>query len=281
MQSTEISQKSAHFPDKLRNLDIVPESINIIGKLPSGPYIAIVGTRKPTVYGEHATYQLARELAGAGAVIVSGLARGIDGIAHQAALDAGGKTVAVLAHGLNRLYPARHLELAKQIVNSGGALVSEYPLSTPPLPWRFVERNRIIAALADVTIVTEAGVKSGALITANRALNMGRSVMAVPGNITSENAAGPNNLIRQGATIITSATDVIAELGFIAREQVPVPAKSHDEAKLLKLLKNGPASTDNLIEATGLSAAGFANIITLMEITGKVRNLGAGRWAAR
>jgi len=243
--------------------------------------IAIVGSRRPTSYGEKVTYQIAGELARAGAVIVSGLAIGVDSIAHRAALDAGGKTVAVLAHGLDRIYPPRHRGLATEILATGGALVSEYDTGTPPLPHQFVERNRIIAGLSMGVIVTEAAEKSGALFTARDAALAGRTVMAVPGNITSQYSVGPNNLIRTGATPITSATDAIVALGFHAREVVPVSAQSAEEALLLKLLNDGTSTSEELITKSKLSAAAFANIISLMEITGKVRNLGAGNWVQR
>jgi len=210
------------------------------------------------------------------------VAIGIDGIAHRAALDAGGKTVAVLAHGLDRIYPARHRGLAKEILATGGALVSEYDVGTESLPHRFVERNRIIAAISEATIVIESAVEGGSLITAKEAHNIGRRVMAVPGSIHSAYSVGPNNLIRTGSAMaITSASDVITELGFLAREAVPVPARSREEAQILQLLDSGTSTSEDLITQSQLTAAQFANIISLMEITGKVRNLGAGNWVIR
>lgn len=281
MQISNISHNSSAFPDNLRSVEPIVKSINVLGTLPKGTLVAVVGSRRPTAYGEQITYQIVSELARAGVVIVSGLALGIDGIAHRAALDAGGTTVAVLAHGLDQIYPAQHRGLAKEILASGGALVSEYDVGTEPFKGNFVERNRIIAGLCEATLVTEAAEKSGSLITAHRALKFGRTVMAVPGNITSVYSAGPNNLIRNGATPITSAADAIITLGFLAREAVPVPAQSADEALLIKLLNAGASSSEQLIEQSRLSAAQFANIISLMEITGKVRNLGAGTWVVR
>ncbi len=281
MQISKISSKSSKFPDQLRQAGPPVKSINVLGELPKDSLVAIVGSRKPTIYGEKATYQIAKELSRAGAVIVSGLAIGIDSIAHRAALDAGGKTVAVLAHGLDRIYPPRHRGLAAEILAKGGALVSEYEVGIPPYKENFVERNRIIAALSFATIVTEAATKSGALITAHRALGLGRQVMAVPGSIYSEFSAGPNNLLRSGATPVTSSADVINALGFNAREAVPVPAQSPDEKLIVKLLEEGATSSEELIEKGRFSAAQFANIISLMEITGKVRNLGAGNWVIR
>jgi DNA processing protein len=281
MQISNIPHNSADFPDILRQLERSPKSINVLGTLPKDSMVAIVGSRRPTAYGEKVTYQIASELARAGVIIVSGLAIGIDSIAHRAALDAGGKTVAVLAHGLDRIYPPRHRGLAKEILATGGALVSEYDTGMPPLPHQFVDRNRIIAALSVATIVTEAAEKSGSLFTARDAGNLGRTVMAVPGNITSQYSAGPNNLLRTGATPITSAADVIVALGFHAREAVPVSAQSPDEALLVRLLGEGASTSEELIERSQLGAAQFANIISLMEITGKVRNLGAGNWVIR
>lgn len=289
MQISRISSNDPQFPDQLHDLkgqhkSGVPKEIYVLGDLPKSTdyLVAIVGTRKSTKYGEQVTYQLANQLAKAGAVIVSGLAIGIDGVAAQGAIDAGGRTVAVLAHGLDRIYPARHRSLATAILASGGALISEYDRGELPLQHHFVDRNRIIAALSQVVIVTESPVKSGALITASVALNLHRRVMAVPGNITSETAVGPNNLIRTGQGMaITSFTDVITELGFIAHEATPVPAQSREEAKIAELLGSGVSHSEQLIEASGFSAAQFANIISLMEITGKVRNLGAGQWVIR
>lgn len=266
----------------LRRLDVPPTSINVLGELPKDSLVAVVGSRKPTDYGERVTYQLTTELVKAGAVIVSGLAYGVDSIAHRAALDAGGRTVAVLAHGLDQVYPAAHRGLAMEILAKGGALVSEYDLGDPPLKHHFVERNRIIAALSMGVLVTEAAAKSGALITARDAGQLGRTVMAVPGNITSVLSAGPNQLLRSdNAIAITTGTDAIVALGFHAREAVPVPAQSKDEALLLRLLGEGAGTSEELINRSGLGAAQFANIISLMEITGKVRNLGAGNWVVR
>jgi DNA processing protein len=243
--------------------------------------VAIVGTRKCTSYGERTAYQLANELTKAGAIVVSGLAIGIDSYAHRGALDAGGRTIAVLAHGLDSIYPPRHRSLAKEILATGGALVSEYDVGVPPDKFRFPERNRIIAAVADITVVVESAFEGGSLITARDALKAGRQVMAVPGNITSPASVGPNNLIRQGAAAITSATDIITALGYLAHEAAPVPARSPEEAQLLKLIGQGTATSEELIAQSKLSAAQFANIISLMEITGKVRNLGAGNWVVR
>jgi DNA processing protein len=282
MQISRISHKDAAFPDMLRELKKPPTHINVLGTLPKDNLVAVVGTRKSTPYGEKITYQIASELAKAGAVIVSGLARGIDTIAHQAAIDAGGKTVAVLGTSLHTIYPAQNRGLAKQILATGGALVSEYDEDEETKKWFFADRDRIIAGLCLGVIVTEAGEGSGALITARDAHALSREVMAVPGNITSVASAGTNHLIRtKNAQLIMSPSDVIVALGFHARENAPVPAKSKEEALVLRLLANEVNTSETLIQRSGLSAAQFANVISLMEITGKVRNLGAGQWVAR
>jgi DNA processing protein len=281
MQISRISIQNTAYPDQLRQIDNPPKYLYIRGTLPKDSLVAIVGTRKATNYGLKATYQITSGLAKTGAVIVSGLALGIDAIAHRAALDAGGKTVAVLACGLDQIYPASNHDLAEEILETGGALVSEYEPGTPPLKHHFPERNRIIAGLSMGVIVTESPREGGAMITASRATSENRVLMAVPGNITSPNSAGANYILTRGGVPVTSYTDAVVALGFHATESVPVPARSPEEAKILKLIAKTGTTSDELIEASGLSAAEFANIISLMEITGKVRNLGAGLWVVR
>ncbi|MDF2461461.1 MAG: hypothetical protein K0S68_864 [Candidatus Saccharibacteria bacterium] len=243
--------------------------------------VAIVGTRKMTPYGEQVTYRLASELAKAGVTIVSGLATGIDGVAHRAALDAGGRTIAVLGNPLDRIYPSQHRELAREILASGGALISELAVGEQVQRWHFPLRNRLIVALSRLVIVTESGSTGGSLITAHLARDLGRGIMAVPGNITSQSSAGTNQLIHAGATPIFSVTDVWNELGYHVESARPVPAKSREEALLMDLIKQGEATNEQLIAASGMSAAEVANHISLMEITGKIRNLGAGTWVLR
>ena len=245
--------------------------------------IAIVGTRRLTDYGKRVTYELAGELARAGFPIVSGLALGIDAVAHQAALDAGGITVAVMAGGLDRVYPGSHRQLARDILATGGALVSEYAPGEEPHKYRFLERNRIIAGLSVGTVLTESGAVGGALRTAQFTLDYNRTLMAVPGDITRSTAAGPNNLIRSGAAAVTSSADVLEALGYntAAIPTRAVQAQNSHEARIIKSLRSGLSRGQELIDATGLDAAEFASLISLMELTGKVRNLGAGLWAVR
>ncbi len=283
MQIKQITIGTAEYPPYLSEIPSPPKILYIRGELPTAPCVAIVGTRNPTHYGKEVTYQLAYELARAGLVIVSGLALGIDSIAHRGALDAGGKTVAVLANGLEKVSPARHLGLAHEIIDSGGALVSEYPEGTDTFPVNFAVRNRIISGLSLGTIVTEANAKSGSLITADFALKQNRIVFAVPGNITQPRSAGPNNLLREGATPVTGSTDVLQTLNFTTNyvPDIPVTANSPHEALILELLQSGETTSQYLIETSGMSASDFANVISLMEITGRVRNIGSGHWAPR
>lgn len=283
MQINQINFQTAEYPELLAETSSPPTCLYTLGDLPTGPYIAIVGTRRPTSYGRHMAYQLAGELAAAGFVIVSGLAAGIDGVAHQAALDAGGKTVAVLGSGLDRMYPSSHRKLATDILASGGALVTEFPVGTIPFPKNFVMRNRIIAGLSIGIIFVEGDVKSGAIHTVKFALKESRTVMVVPGHVTSPMSAGPNNILREGGTPITGSLDVIKEFKHYLKVTPPLPVRAADprEALVTKLLKQGHNTTQKLIVSSGLSAGELADIMSLMEISGKLRNLGAGQWAAR
>lgn len=278
-----IAYDNAQYPDLLRHIDAPPKGLYVAGQLRRQPAVAIVGSRRPTPYGKQVTYMLASELASAGITIVSGLALGLDAVAHQAALAAGGHTVAVLGSGLNQLYPASNRGLATKILSNGGAIVTEFEAAMPPLRHHFPARNRIIAGLCSGVVVTEADVSSGSLITATQALQCGRQVLAVPGNITSNRSAGPNNLLRSGAMPVTSASDVIEALGLAssAVSTTPTTPATKQEAALMSLMHTGLTNSRDLIEQSKLDAAEFARTITLMEITGKVSNLGGGVWILR
>jgi len=282
MQITKYDFKYPQYPDLLREIPSPPKQLYVLGELPTTPCVAIVGTRKPTSYGKEVTYMLAGQLAAAGLTIVSGLAYGLDAVAHQGALDAGGQTVAVLAGGVERVYPAGHRGLAEQIVAHHGALISEDDGAKSIHKGSFVARNRIVAGLSLAVIVTEANASSGSALTANYALQQNRMLMAVPGNITNLTSAGPNNLIKSGAIPVTCSEDVLNALNYTTTNALATAVpKSIDEALILSLLGEGHTSSEALIKASDLSASQFANVITLMEITGKVRNLGAGQWVAR
>ena len=283
MQVSKISHLSLNYPEALREIEPAPKDLYVLGELPSAPALAIVGTRRPSQYGRDITYRLASELATAGMVIVSGLAYGLDAVAHRAALDVGGKTVAVLANGLDSIYPRAHRELANEILTKGGAIVSEQPEGTPPLKQHFAARNRIISGLSLGVLVTEAATESGTLITAKFAAEQNRLVMAVPGNVYSERSAGPNNLLRNGAIVVTDVVDILSALNFETGvvASTPVRAANTSEATLLKLIAGGVSSSQALIEQSGYNAAEFANIVSLMEITGKIVSSGAGHWVIR
>lgn len=252
-------------------------------ELMNQPLVAIVGSRKVSPYGRSVTIRLSSELARAGVVIVSGLALGVDSIAHQAVLDAGGKTIAVLPSGLDRVYPASHQVLAQRIVAQGGALVTEYP-ATGELPqkYQFIARNRIIAALSRGVLVTEAAQKSGSLHTADFALELGLEVFAVPGNITSPNSMGTNTLIKNGATPVTIAQDILETLGVspVASAAKYQPA-NQAEAVILSLLKQDEALPSDLLEASQLDSALFNQTITMLEINGVIYMSGASQWSLR
>jgi DNA processing protein len=213
---------------------------------------------------------LAAEAAAAGAVVVSGLARGVDGEAHRGALAAGGRTVAVLGCGVDRDYPSAHVELARTIVETGGLVVSEYEPGVEPAPWRFPARNRIIAGLARATVVVEARERSGALITADFALEDGREVLAVPGEITSALSVGSNALLRQGATPATRAADVLEAIGVEPRPSVPLLPDDPAVAAILDALSAGASTQDELVRATALPAAGVAAALVELELGGMV-----------
>lgn len=241
--------------------------------------LAVVGSRKASLYGRSVTTKLVSDLASSGIVIVSGLALGIDSIAHQAALDVNGRTVAVLACGVERIYPSSHTNLANRILKQGGAIVSEYPEGTEPLGHQFIARNRIISGLSDAVLITEAAEKSGSLHTANFALDQGRTVMAVPGNITSPTSQGTNNLIKAGALPVTTVDDVLLALGLVPSQHIKaVTAANEQEAALLSLLRQGLTDSAELQIKSELDVAIFNQTLTMLEITGKIKPLGAGNW---
>jgi len=231
-----------------------------------GPTVAVVGARACSPYGSYVARMLGRELGGAGLAVVSGLARGVDGEAHRGALDAGGTTIAVLGCGIDRDYPAAHRELAARI-RASGLVVSEYAPGVEPAPWRFPARNRVIAGLSAAVVVVEARDRSGALITADLALEEGRDVLAVPGEITSALSAGTNDLLKLGATPLTRSEDVLEIFGLVGAESAAADVGPL-AAKVLERLRDGPASADELARATGLDAGSLASALTELELAG-------------
>ena len=285
MKINSISPQKHKYLQIIDTIAKVPKIVYFIGELPSErrPTVAIVGTRKPTAYGKEVTYQLAYDLAKKGIVIVSGLALGVDGIAHRAALDAGGTTIAVLACGLDHLYPATHRELAHEIVSNGGAIVSEYEPDVQARDFQFLARNRIVSGLSDAVIVTEAAARSGTLATVHYALEQGREVFAVPGNITSPLSAGCNALIKQGAQPIMSASDVIEIIApeLLTNQRSLALGDSPLETKIIQLIQSGVRDGDQLHQQSEASASEFAQALSMMEITGIVRALGGNQWTLR
>jgi DNA processing protein len=243
------------------------------------PKVAIVGTRKVTPYGRQATAQFTSELARAGIVIVSGLAYGVDAAAHRAALEACGLTIAVLPGSVERPYPAAHRGLAEAIVQGGGALLSEYPSGTTSYKSNFVGRNRIVSGMSDVLLITEAAVNSGTMHTARFALEQGKDVFAVPGNITSPVSEGTNNLLKSGAMPATSAADILHVLGLQPARVRRASSSNSVEQCILDLLGDNVTEGNTILERSRLPADQFAQALTMLEITGKVRALGNNHWA--
>lgn len=279
----QITPKSSAYLQILAHIAKPPKRLYFCGSLPDRrtPTVAIVGSRKVTVYGKEVAYRLSYDLARSGIVIVSGLALGIDGIAHQAAVEAGGKTIAVLGNALPGIYPSAHAYLARTIVESGGAVISEYEPNLPTMRHHFLERNRIVSGLCDVLLVVEAAERSGTLSTAAYALEQGKEVAAVPGNITSPMSAGCNHLIKQGAHPVTDAQDIIRLLGLETADAAQPEllfADTQQEVLILQLLGSGLRHGNELLEASKLSPQDFNQALTMLEINGRIRSLGANQW---
>jgi DNA processing protein len=260
------------YPRLLRELHDPPPGLFLRGAADAGrlglPAVAVVGARACSSYGSQIARLLGRELAAAGLTVVSGLARGVDGEAHRGALEAGGPTVAVLGCGIDRDYPAAHAQLAARICE-GGLVVSEYAPGVEPAPWRFPARNRVIAGLSVATIVVEARERSGALITADFALEAGREVFAVPGEITSALSSGTNALLRLGATPLTSVADVFESLAVEVAVPAP-PELGETSRRVLEALGREPGGVDDLVRETGLDAAAIATTLAELELAGAV-----------
>lgn len=282
MKINKITQKDDLYPSHLKNIPSPPKELYVLGNLEPLKHtkvISIVGSRAVTPYGKQITTMLAGDIAQRGMAIISGLALGVDALAHQAAVTAGGYTVAVLANGLDTIQPSTNRNLALDILKSGGAIISEYPEETPGLKQNFVARNRIVSGLCDGLLITEASERSGSLHTANFALEQGKVVMAVPGNITSNTSRGTNNLIKTGAVPVTDITDLLFALKLEAKtSNVAVMPANPEEAAVLDHLKRGMTDINQLQLASKLTPELFNQTITMLEITNKIRPLGAGHW---
>lgn len=284
---------SRHYPELLARIPDPPTLLYVHGRrdVLHLPALAVVGSRNPTRGGMENAWRFAHHLAGAGFAIVSGLAQGIDAAAHEAALAANGPTIALLGHGIDRVYPAANRDLAHRIAGDG-ALVSEYPLETAPRREHFPRRNRLISGLSLGTLVVEAARRSGSLITARLAAEQGREVFAIPGSIHNALSRGCHQLIRQGAKLVESASDIIEELAPLVghlmqnaepetTDELSAPRADGDYEKLLRALGHDPATTDELAGASGLTIAQVSSMLLILELEGKVDALDGGLYGIR
>ena len=270
-----VTAGDAAFPARLASIPSPPGHVWIRGRAASLPApqaraIAVVGSRAASRDGLDLARCVADGLARAGVVVVSGLARGIDGAAHQATVEAGGSTIAVLGSGLDRLYPREHEELASRIAGSG-AIVSEYPPNTPPRPGLFPRRNRIIAGLADAVVVVEAPEKSGALITATAALDQGKDVLVLPGRVAGGRNRGGHLLIRDGAKLVESADDILLEMGWLDLRALS-PARGGDRPEVIEF------TVDDVARQTGESTAEVLARLLEAELAGDIQRIGSARF---
>ncbi|HLI69546.1 MAG TPA: DNA-processing protein DprA [Ktedonobacteraceae bacterium] len=273
------------YPALLREIDAAPPVLYLKGKLTEADRfaLAVVGTRNADHYGQQATERLVTDLARGQVTVVSGLALGIDAIAHHAALDAGGRTIAVMACGLDIIYPAKNAKLARRIVESNqGALLSEHPVGVQPDGGNFPARNRVISGLSQGVLVVEAGERSGALITAGFALKQGREVFAVPGSIFASRCLGTNRLIREGAHLVLDVKDILEALNlFMLPQQMEMQQalpENAEERDLLALLGHEPIHINEMIIASGLPAPTVTATLTLLELKGLVKAIGSAQF---
>lgn len=275
-----LTDHDAEYPHLLLETAGHPTEIHIRGELPSAEEscIAIVGTRKATREGKALAYITAEHLAKCGFTIVSGLALGIDGAAHEGALEAGGKTIAVLANGLDSVYPRQHEQLAERILEDGGGLISEYPDESPSFPNQFLERNRIVSGLCIATIVIEAPIRSGSLATARLAIEQGREVFVFPGSVNHANYQGSHKLIRDGARLVSSYKDILEDLGLTetvaALKHSTVDAATDPvEMKILDALRDAdePLTIDRICELTTLEPHILNEKLTLLTLSGAIQ----------
>ncbi|MEZ0343239.1 MAG: DNA-processing protein DprA [Caldimicrobium sp.] len=269
--------KEEAFPEELRNIPYPPLFLYVKGHLSDFPKFAIVGSRKPSPYGREVANFFGDKLSEAGLCLVSGLARGIDTIVHKVCVERKRPTIAVLGSGLDVIYPAENRELFRKIVETGGTVLSEFPLGTKPRRENFPRRNRIISGLAKAVLVIEAGERSGTLITARWAQEQGKEVFAVPGNIFSDQSKGTNFLIKEGAIPVTSPFEILQYLGLEAEkpssEKIFQVDLSQEEKEILEILSLGPQHFDELTEKTGLSPPLLLQILTELEFKNLIKSL--------
>ena len=286
MKSNTESPESHPYLRCLGAIAELSKSVYTRGSLPERRQltVAVVGTRRPTIYGTRVACEIAEYLARHGVVVISGLAYGIDRAAHEGALQASGLTVAVLAHGLDFISPRHHEVLAANIIDRGGTLLSPYPDGTPVARFRFLERNQWVAALADAVVVVEAEERSGTQATVRYALDYGKEVFAVPGNISTPQAAGPNRLIKEGAHPVTKPADILAVLApKRATQQMPESLQAsmtQNERVVIDALHHGANSIDELVAATKLPVHHLLAELTTLEIQGWITKDSIGNWHA-
>jgi len=284
MKVNTLTLNNLGYPTCLKHITGPPKQLFWIGMEPRSwldkPKVAIVGSRKISAYGKEVTYRMSQELAKSGVVIISGLAYGVDATAHQAAVEAGGTAVAILPTSLAKIVPVSNQHLAQKIVENGGTLLSEYASGDEVYKTNFVARNRIVSGLCDILLITEAAVNSGSLHTARFALEQGKTVMAIPGNITSPTSEGCNNLIKSGAVPVTDAQDI-----FFVLNINPVQAREErifhgtpEEEKVLEVIKQGIITQEEIAQASSLDGAKTSSVLTMLEISGQIRPQGAGIW---
>ena len=285
MKINQISPQDNKFTQIITSIALVPKKLYYCGELPPEriPTVAIIGTRKPTRYGSEVTQRLTFDLAKRGVAIMSGMALGVDAIAHRAALEANGITIAVQANGLGRLYPASNRQLGESIIAGGGVIISEYEPDVGARDFQFLARNRIVSGLSDAVLITEAAARSGTLNTARHALEQGREVFVVPGNITSPLSAGCNNLIKQGALPITCAEDILEVIApHLLRPQTILALGDNPlQSQIIDLLQAGIRDGDALLAHTSATASQFATELTMMELHGLIHSLGGNQWTLR
>jgi len=273
-----IEINSKNYPELLKKIKNPPQFLYTKGGFPKGNCFAIVGTRRCSPYGKVIALEIAGELASAGLVIVSGMARGIDTYVHRGCLEKGGKTIAVLGTGLDEesIYPKENLRLSQEILEKEGCLISEYPPGTPGFVQNFPQRNRIISGISLGVLIVEAKIKSGALITANWAKSQNRKLFAIPGPLYSQNSKGPNFLIKTGARLVESAEDILKEfdLSFPKPISEKTLIQTPQENLILGALQEEPLHIEKLIEKTGQSPQKILSILAILEIKGKIKNLG-------
>lgn len=287
MKINKVAVDNHKYLEVLAHIAKPPRELSVMGTLPAArqPTIAVVGTRKPTAYGREVTQRFARELATRGVVVVSGLALGVDALAHQAAIEGGGVTIAILANPLPDIRPSTNRQIGENIVNNGGAILSEHDSSSDYVvgKWSFLERNRLVAGISDAILITEASAKSGTLNTAARALEQGKDVFVIPGNITSPTSAGCNELLKQGAIPATSIEDIMQVIApERAGQQALLPLGNNElETSILSQIQSGVRDGDQMQQNLGVTASDISVALTMLELRGSIRSLGANTWTLR